>query len=517
MPNKIDHLKMVLQNECFDIGCICETKLDLNILDGEIALRNFELYRSDRTLGKGGGSCIYVNNSINACRISDFDFDDCRAIKLQIENCIIVVILIYRSPSLSIARSMELIEMLNSFVSLIPNDQIIMITGDLNLPNVNWTEGIVHAPQNSQNAFLNMQACFVNTFRLNNLEWCVDDSVFTRVKSVGGETQRATLDQILLSDINLLQGFKILPPLGKSDHVGLLASLNTVTDKRLVKNSIRLWGKIKVSDIISYGNSINWTAATDNPEKMWNNIYSHLMEITNTVPQKILSDCQYKCSSTVNRAYNACKTAWSRATKFPTASNYSVAKAATENLNNKMHQYQQSKERTAVSCLKDNPKVFFSYMAEKKQVRNRISCLKNESGTNTNDPEEMSNLLGAFFESTFVAEPPGDIPALQPARVNHLISDLTIDDEEVKSALGRLNLSKSHGPDNVHPKLLKSLSECPSFVKTLTELFQKCYDQGIFPNDWKSAIVTALHKKRRQNEPKKLQANQSDLYCRQML
>ncbi len=106
----------------------------------------------------------------------------------------------------------------------------------------------------------------------------------------------------------------------------------------------------------------------------------------------------------------------------------------------------------------------------------------------------MADLLGSFFESTFVEEPAGEIPSLED-RVPYEITDLVIVNNHVKKALEGLNTSKSQGPDMVHPKLLKSLSGCPAFVQALTKLFQDCYDWGIFPSDWRTATVTALHKK----------------------
>ena len=50
----------------------------------------------------------------------------------------------------------------------------------------------------------------------------------------------------------MLRELRVLPPFGKSDHVGLLALFNTRTDKRLVKSVIRQWGKVKPADLISW-------------------------------------------------------------------------------------------------------------------------------------------------------------------------------------------------------------------------------------------------------------------------
>ena len=97
------------------------------------------------------------------------------------------------------------------------------------------------------------------------------------------------------------------------------------------------------------------------------------------------------------------------------------------------------------------------------------------------DPREIADLLGKFFESTFVEEPIDEIPSLDTVKISETISDLTFDVLEVKKIQKVLNISKSHGPDGVHPKLLKSLSDCPDFVTSLTQMFQSCYDEGFIP------------------------------------
>ena len=51
------------------------------------------------------------------------------------------------------------------------------------------------------------------------------------------------------------------------------------------------------------------------------------------------------------------------------------------------------------------------------------------------------------------------------------------------------------GPDDIHPKLLKSLAENHDFVKSLTLLYNKCIEECKIPTIWKTANVVALHKK----------------------
>ncbi|MCB4744601.1 MAG: hypothetical protein LGB07_02965, partial [Sulfurovum sp.] len=53
--------------------------------------------------------------------------------------------------------------------------------------------------------------------------------------------------------------------------------------------------------------------------------------------------------------------------------------------------------------------------------------------------------------------------------------------------------SKATGPDMIHNKLLIAIVD---ITEPLTILFNRCLNEGIFPNIWKIAHVTPLHKKR---------------------
>ena len=74
-----------------------------------------------------------------------------------------------------------------------------------------------------------------------------------------------------------------------------------------------------------------------------------------------------------------------------------------------------------------------------------------------------------------------------------VIDDIDINFESVKEELAKLTCFKSMGPDAIHPKVLKSLSEDISFVDVVVKLFRNCM--------WKMANVTAIHKNGSKKEP----------------
>ena len=71
-------------------------------------------------------------------------------------------------------------------------------------------------------------------------------------------------------------------------------------------------------------------------------------------------------------------------------------------------------------------------------------------------------------------------------------SDITVEfsEETVLKKLQRLAEDKSPGPDGMHPLLLKSCAE--SIAQPLAMIFQKSYDSGQIPSDWKSSYNTNI-------------------------
>ena len=110
--------------------------MNSNIYDAEISLDGFEIFRSDRGSGKiGGGSCVYVKNSMIANNLADFVIDDCLALKIVNYSVTIIILLIHRSPSLINEHSIQLIDQMNLYLESLPSDYSTIIVGDLNLPN----------------------------------------------------------------------------------------------------------------------------------------------------------------------------------------------------------------------------------------------------------------------------------------------------------------------------------------------------------------------------------------------
>ncbi|RMC05413.1 hypothetical protein DUI87_18604 [Hirundo rustica rustica] len=66
-----------------------------------------------------------------------------------------------------------------------------------------------------------------------------------------------------------------------------------------------------------------------------------------------------------------------------------------------------------------------------------------------------------------------------------------IQEEEVSNLLSHVHACKSVGPDGIHPRLTRELSE--ELTKPLAIIYQQYWLTGEVPDDWKLVGVTPIH------------------------
>lgn len=121
-----------------------------------------------------------------------------------------------------------------------------------------------------------------------------------------------------------------------------------------------------------------------------------------------------------------------------------------------------------------------------------FSSLANNIGT-SRSAIDMNNLCSLEPVYKHYSTHPSILAIRDLHRHTQEFSFQEITQEHVKLKLTRLNSKKSAGPDTIPPKLVKIIHA--EIACDLTEIFNSCIRQGIFPEDMKHADITPIYKK----------------------
>lgn len=133
--NKATQLEGLLLTHDVEIAALTETWLSCNIFDSEFVSKNYRVFRKDRG-GRGGGVAILFKSSLQIFQMPDIDGVEGIFCKFYKNNVRYILGAVYRPPNSSVELLINLKEYLLCHVK--PNDRLIL-TGDFNLPNIDWT------------------------------------------------------------------------------------------------------------------------------------------------------------------------------------------------------------------------------------------------------------------------------------------------------------------------------------------------------------------------------------------
>lgn len=158
-------------------------------------------------------------------------------------------------------------------------------------------------------------------------------------------------------------------------------------------------------------------------------------------------------------------------------------------------------EKEIAENAKVNPKKFWQYANSKRKTKSGIGELKTTNSNGEVDTaktdKEKTEVLANFYSNVFTREPDGDIPQLEACQIQYPFTESKFEESEVRKLLLGINPNKSPGPDGLHPKALKELTNV--LTEPLAIICNVSKDTGIVPNIWKLGNIVALFKKK---EPK---------------
>lgn len=119
-------------------------------------------------------------------------------------------------------------------------------------------------------------------------------------------------------------------------------------------------------------------------------------------------------------------------------------------------------------------------------------------GESTSDSKEIANLFAKNFSSVYSKDVV--VPPEFSCERFVCLDFITINEVDVLFKLNKLNGREGSGPDGLHPLILKKC--CSAISRPLTLLFNESLSSGIFPNKWKVAHISPIHKSGKKSDIK---------------
>ena len=149
-------------------------------------------------------------------------------------------------------------------------------------------------------------------------------------------------------------------------------------------------------------------------------------------------------------------------------------------------------ELTLAKEAKRNPKAIFSYVNSKLKTKTGIADIDIDTGKATTDSEQ-AEALNEFFSDAFTEEYTRIIPSFHTEDARKPLEELKFTEEKVKERLESSNPHKSPGPDGLHPRVLKELSN--EISKPLAIIMQKPLDEHTLHRTGKMRMLAPFLRK----------------------
>jgi hypothetical protein len=377
---------------------LTETWLTSKITDSLVSLGGYTLFRADRDGKKGGGVCVYIEDHT----LADYlvvplyvDTGGIDSLFLKISNCLCTFVLgcVYRPPSSCFDDDKILINYINHTTRKYDK---IFVFGDFNMPDVRW-------PINGNRLHTPSSQLLVDLLTDSHLHQLVTQP--TRYRS---NQQPSVLDLVITSDDSSIANLEYLNPIGKSDHVTLMADLQlchtprartvlfqrTIIDfEALNKRLTQIDWKSLLSDVSV---SRNWdhfkTALSDAVSQSTS---TSLLKKSSSKPWingRILGQVRKK------------RSLWRAFKRSGSATHYEAHRAFSNHLSSVIREARLEYEK-GIADDKD-PKRLYKHIRTKLSGPVKTIHVKDDSGLVVDSNNGVADVFAETFSKVFITEPP---------------------------------------------------------------------------------------------------------------
>ena len=509
LPNKKTELENMIHSmeqtpHIIAVNKVKPKRSRFKLTDAEVSLAGYDMFTTHLDDDLGRGSILYVHNALKAAPMHK-DNNSLEEIWINIQldhHDKLTVGLLYRSPG----NNKEENERLNNSIKEASklSGSHLLIMGDFNHGDINW-ETRTSPGDFSKTDKIPPCHLFLETIRDCFLYQHVQEN--TRVR--GGDTP-SLLDLVITNIENMVNKLEFLSPLGRSDHCIITFEIECSGKRTSSTVSRPMYDRgnyTKMKEDLS----INWKQTfehcKDDADKQFEIFCEKVKcaEKTHIPIKKITAGGIHNKTSiplddNIRAEIKKKHRCWTRLMESKSDEKRLKYNRQRNKVRKLTRQAKKEKELEIAKQVKSNPKIFWKYVNSKTKTRTGIGEL-NMPGTNdergkplkAKSDEDKAKILAEFFSSVFTQEKEGDIPSLDK-EADIFVESCNIDIKEVEKKLERLNPSKSPGPDNIHPRILKELAAELSVGLPLQIIFETSIRTASVPTIWKEGQITAIYK-----------------------
>ena len=412
------------------------------------------MHRKDRE-SRGGGVLIAVSNSVASSMLPSPPELEIITVKFRINQFEAVICNCYIPPNTADTLFVTLLRYLSNLLS---NHNRVIITGDFNLPDINWSSLSGHSY--TSNTFCD--------FVYDNLFQLVDTPTH-----VGGNL----LDLVLTSDTQLIDDLCVLELAGsfRSDHLMITFNLChhfVSTPQRPPRGNdshfVFDFPKADMDGLCSYLESSDFSACfqSSDVDFVWSTIKLLILNAVELfIPMVRLKSRQYPkwFSSNIRHDINCLRTLRKKCKLHPSPASLSKLSRLESLLESKISLAKSTYETNLIhQFATNNSSKIYKHIRSFTGLSSIPTTVEFNSVFGTADSDKAS-LFNSYFHSIFTHScfelPPLDTLST-PAST---ICDFTITSSEVFEALTSLDPTKATGIDGIGPRLLK---ECAHTLYT---------------------------------------------------
>jgi hypothetical protein len=369
----------------------------------------------------------------------------------------------------------------------------ILICGDFNLPEINWSDTRTSGGPNS------LPYRFIE---------CIRDSFVTQHVKVPthkrGDQRANVLDLVFTNEEDMIDEITPLDPWGKSHHCGLIYKFKCYADQARPRWTLN-FNKADYDEMRRIMGGYSWDDDLRDLtcDEAWEIFATRLNEsMLKCIPKRKIGMKSTKptwiTKTAIEKAKNK-KRAYQKYLQTRNEDDYKLYARARNQSRWESRRAKKDFERNIAREAKANPKAFFKYVNSRLKTHAKIPDLI-VNGTKISSDQDKAQALNDYFCSVFTQEDLSNITSLRDTDLPIPgLDDITIHKEMVLKKLHKLNPSKSPGPEGFHPRILKELYLEVS--GPLASIMGKSLYEGKLPREWKDAHVSPIFKKGKKTDP----------------